>query len=989
MADPSESTPLKAESEAKPEEVELQEKKEDVAPESEEEESGGSGPTFTLHEGDKDVVYDGVEALCAKFQTDSTKGLTGAQVTALQAEFGPNEVPEVEVAWYCRLAGQFTFPLAIIIELAGVLALIVAAVGDATEWRDVIIIGLLVLMNAFVGFYEEQKAHLAMMALKNTVKQSCNCTRDGISTLMETKDLVPGDLVLVKGGMLVPADCYMVEGVEMSVDNSSLTGESRMIKMKPGSMLLAGGTVKSGDGYVIVHLTGANTMIGDAQEKMGEGSPKGGFQKSLELAVNTLVLITLVDCFWIVSIDVMIHDTDVLDAISVIVSLLIASVPVALPMVMTVTLAMGAHNMSEHKAIVTHLEALQDISSMDVLCSDKTGTLTTAELEIYFDEIVCEEGFSKEDVMMWAGVASNPDDANDAVDKGIFLGYDKHFKLEPVDGHTTRPQLAAYKKTKAVPFSAVVKRVVVYCNKDGIKYRVAKGIMSKIMKTGEDGGDTFECHDYENLKGRCTKVSDDMTENAFKIIAVAVENITEGSGMKFAGLIPMRDPPRHDTAEVIENVNKSCVRVKMITGDHLDIAIKTAEQIGLGKNIYAATELHGPGGDALIEMADGFAQVLPVDKYNVVRSLQEQGGHTVGMTGDGVNDAAALARANIGIAVADATDAARRAADIILTAGGLGAIFFAIQESRRIFKRLNSYLVYRLGSSIFLVLQISLMFYIWAFNVQTFGIILLALFCDLAVIFIGRDIQHAGLIPTKPDLKKLLTFSALYGLVLTFQGIWWFIFLGHTYGYKSYDQQGVPLVKGLPDFTGYSPEEAALAQHNHENLSSAMFLEMGASCLIAIFPARTKGPFFLSCPDPCILVSVILFCIFTTVLVLPASAGSPLIWPLFQTPTVDGNDVIGFTWLYVIVWMFILDLVKMGAHFALEPHVYRSNTEGGGGCRCHCWGCEGMCGHDGAIAKGSEADNEKHQNKRLAGPRTMTKSQSFAPDYNDNLRGDF
>jgi len=280
------------------------------------------------------------------------------------------------------------------------------------------------------------------------------------------------------------------------------------------------------------------------------------------------------------------------------------------------------------------------------------------------------------------------------------------------------------------------------------------------------------------------------------------------------------------------------------------------------------------------------------------------------------------------------------------------------------------------------------MFYIWAFNVQTFGIILLALFCDLAVIFIGRDIQHAGLIPTRPDLKKLLTFSCVYGLVLTLQGMWWFIFLGHTFQYKSFSQQGVPLIRGLPDFTGYSTEEQDLATSNHENLSSAMFLEMGASALVAIFPARTKGPFFLSCPDPCILVSVLVFCVFTTVLVLPQSAGSPLVWPLVNTDEANGGEVIGWTWLYVVVWIFILDAVKMGLHFALEPHVYRSSTEGGeGGCRCHCWGCEGMCGHDDAIAQGSEAGLEQHQNKRLAGPRTMTKSQSFAPDYDDNLRG--
>lgn len=989
----------------KTEEVELQAKPEEAKPEAKPEEAkpeeNGEKPEEVF---DPKSVFDKL-----KKEQNWTLGESPLESQGLSEEeaarrfeiFGLNEVKEDINPWYCRLARQFTSPFAVIIELAGLLALITALSGVTEEYKDFAIIVCLVVINAGIGFYEEMKAHMAMEALKNTVKQECTLFRAGVPKTTETKFLVPGDIVLVKGGMLVPADCIMIEGDRMDVDNSALTGESRLIKMTPGSSMLAGGTVKMGDGQCIVTATGANTMIGQASEKMAEGAPKGKFQSSLDLSLYIIVLLTVIDCIWIISIDAMIYGSKITLSLSIVVSLLISSVPVALPMVMTVTLAVGASNMSKTGAIITHLEALQEVSSMDVLCSDKTGTLTLAELNVFYEDIYSEEGFTQEDVLMWACVASNEADLTDAVDKGIMGRWDST--------HDSRDKIHAYHKTRSVPFSAVVKRIVCYCEKDGVKYRVAKGILSKILKTGNDGGDVFECVELEKTRARVNIVSDDMTRRAFKTIAVGVENITDGTGMKFCGLIPMMDPPRPGTASVIASVRNSKIDVKMITGDHQDIAIETSKMIGLGAAIYAADRLGGPGGDDLIERADGFAQVLPVDKYNVVKSLQEVGGHTVGMTGDGVNDAAALARANIGIAVADATDAARRAADIILTEKGLGGIYHAVQESRCIFKRLNSYLIYRLGSTIFLVLQISLMFYIWAFNVSTFSIILIALFCDLAVLVVAYDWQHPGLTPTKPNLSHMMLFSCVFGFLLFFESIWWYIFCGNAWGFYAYSSLGVVTDDlGQPDinnvFNGLDEAKVKVLEQSHQNLDTTMFLVMGCSSLLAIFPARTKGSFLLSMPHPVLLVSVLFFLAVTTVLALiPDNSMVTALSDMgertledvetgqqFKFGPVKAGDVVGYTWLYQIIWIFILDIAKMCTYLVVSPDSFRSHSNGGK-WQCKCWGVDAAEKAQANEVEGASEDaHVKDTPAKLMKHTSIVNGKqgdAIAPAYDDNLRG--
>lgn len=278
-----------------------------------------------------------------------------------------------------------------------------------------------------------------------------------------------------------------------------------------------------------------------------------------------------------------------------------------------------------------------------------------------------------------------------------------------------------------------------------------------------------------------------------------------------------------------------------------------------------------------------------------------------------------------------------------------------------------------------------LMFYVWGFNVDTFGIILIALFCDLAVLLIGSDWQHPGLVPTKPDLKKLLKFSLIFGLVLFIQGMWWYLFLAYSFNYKSYKQQGVEQVGGLPVFTGMSQEEQKASKDSVINLSSAMFLEMGLSALMAVFPARTKGPFFLSCISPKVLIPVLLFCGVTTIIIFPGIV-NPLMPVIVDLPGQPAKPVVGWTWLYCIIFMFILDLAKMCTYLATEPKVYRSQQTEDGGCRCHCWGLENICKPDEHHTDESAATDAK---KKVAGPglQHSTSQASFAPIFDDNLRG--
>jgi H+-transporting ATPase len=519
------------------------------------------------------------------------------------------------------------------------------------------------------------------------MEQKIPVLRDGHAESLLTRLLVPGDVVLLIGGCAVPADIEWLEGDVLAIDTAALTGEPLPRKYpsdEHGKLILAGTTVRAGEAYGIVRKTGINTEIGSANADVMKDKTVAKvsvFEQRVLTVVKVIIFASLIDVIIIFIIQGVVHDefsgsgikTDLLTCLSIIV----AAIPIALPIVINVTMALGAGKMAkEFNAVVTSLPALQDISSMTILCSDKTGTLTTAKITIHAESVWCSPSgeFSKMDVALYAGLASNRDKKEDAIDRSVIQHFDRIFGNKAVE------MTEEYTKVRNVGFNPIYKRVLYEYSHPKIgRITIAKGLPTKVLDTSDggvdDAADQWRCDNFDKLKDIVKKVDLDFSKAGYKTLGVAVRR--NNDPWVFCGILPMLDPPRHDTAQTIRNLRNAGIEVKMITGDHLNIAKETARLIGMGVNIHPgeATREGTQERNELVRQADGFAQVLPKDKREVVLVLRNVYNQVVGMTGDGVNDAPALSAAQCGVAVDDATDAAKNAAAIILTSPGLSAIY--------------------------------------------------------------------------------------------------------------------------------------------------------------------------------------------------------------------------------------------------------------------------------------------------------------------------
>ena len=506
------------------------------------------------------------------------------------------------------------------------------------------------------------------------------------------------------------------------------------------------------------------------------------------------------------------------------------------------------------------------------------GTLTTAQMTVYHETAATFNDFDGKKVLEFASLASNPANKDDAIDRAVYQAYAK------MKGHGKDVDAAAeallkgYKLVKYYGFNPVVKRTVAdYIDlATGQKIRVAKGIVSKIIKTTEgDGGEQWVIENYDEVSAQVNAADATFGKSGYKTIAVAVS--MDDGPMKYAGTLPIMDPPRIDTAETIKKIKMAGVDVKMITGDHLNIAKELARQVELGVNIHSNQALWpaSHARDELITHADGFAQVMPKDKHEVVAVLQGQG-KVVGMTGDGVNDAPALAKAQIGIAVAGATDAAQAAADIILTREGLSPIFTAIMESRRIFKRLKAYVIYRICVTVQVVAFLCVVSFVYNDVFEALYIILLALFHDLTIVTIAYDHQTASAKPEHPTVVMLIVVAYALGAVLSASSV-----LLYAYG-------GSFLTSAFVT--------------NFKYKQTCMFLQISNSSAILIFNARTTGFSFLSRPAFELFMSAVVSQLFVNFMLLNSGG-----FIVEQLAPID----IAKIWGYDLAWLIIIDLVKI------------------------------------------------------------------------------
>ena len=667
-------------------------------------------------------------------------------------------------------------------------------------------------------------------------------------SLPKVSELVPGDVIRLQLGDIVPGDARLLAGDPVQVDQSALTGESLPVARQPGEAIFSGSIIKRGETNAMVYATGTHTYFGKTAELVQEAHTVSHFQRAVLKIGNYLIILAVALVAVIVTVALFRHDP-VISTLEFALVLLVAAIPVAMPTVLSVTMAVGARLLAKKQVVVTKLSSVEELAGVDVLCSDKTGTLTQNKLTL--GDPFTVNNIPGDQVILWAALASRAED-KDTIDLAVIGG---------VKGDKT---LKSYQVLHFVPFDPVHKRTeATVKGADGKQFYVAKGAPQVILKMATNNG---------KVKPAVEKAVNDFAGRGFRSLGVARAD-QEGK-WQFAGVLPLFDPPRPQAKSTIASAHEMGVEVKMVTGDQLAIAQETARQLGMGTNILDATVLRDKQKKAetaeSIEKADGFAQVFPEDKYNIVDVLQKHG-HFVGMTGDGVNDAPALKKANCGIAVSGATDAARAAASIVLLAPGLSVIIDAIKESRKIVQRMNSYAIYRIAETLRVLLFMTLAILIFNFYPLTaVMIVMIAVLNDGAILSIAYDNVHYKNEPEAWNMRLVLGISTVLGLVGPVAAFGLF-YLGDR-----------------------------VFHLGHPQLQTLMYLMLSVAGHLTIFLTRTRGPFWSIRPARILWMAVLGT---QTVATLIAVYG------LFMTPL--GWSWAGIVWGYALVWFLVTDRVKL------------------------------------------------------------------------------
>ncbi|HPG01434.1 MAG: plasma-membrane proton-efflux P-type ATPase [Methylobacteriaceae bacterium] len=694
---------------------------------------------------DRSADPEGLTKLRADSPPGAAEGLSDAEATRRLAQFGENTLAEHRVGVIERLAHFFWGPIPWMIEVAAILS------GLLRHWDDLSIILAMLFINAGVGFWQEYKADNAIELLKRRLALQARVRRDGVWKDIEARLVVPGDLVLVKLGNVVPADLKLVDGAYLSVDQSALTGESLPVDRKIGDEVYSGSIAKQGEMSGVVTATGMNAYFGKTAGLVQQAKRTSHFQRAVLRIGNFLILITI-GLVLVIGLAALFRHDPLFETIQFALILTVASIPVALPAVLSVTMAVGAERLARMKAIVSRLVAIEEMAGMDMLCSDKTGTLTKNELTLGRPQPARD--LSSDELLRAAALASRRS-APDAIDAAILAA-------TPAQEADTR-RVAAFR-----PFDPVSKRAEADIEQAGRAFSVAKGAPQAIIDL---------CRPDDALKAAITAEVDADAAHGYRTLGVA--RADEPGHWRYLGLLPLFDPPRDDSAQTIAMARAMGVDIKMVTGDHEAIAREIAGQLGLGQEIVVASNIFGadaalPVADR-IAAADGFARVFPEHKFAIVKALQAEG-RIVGMTGDGVNDAPALKQADVGIAVSGATDAARAAADLVLTAPGLSVITDAIEEARRIFERMTGYAIYRIAETLRLLLFMTASILVFNFYpVTAIMVVLLALLNDLPIMMIAYDNAPSAPTPVRWDMGRVLTIATalgVYGVIESFVLFW-------------------------------------------------------------------------------------------------------------------------------------------------------------------------------------------------------------------------
>ncbi len=803
--------------------------------------------TIKLEKNLKDLKMQEVE----KKLKSSSDGLTQSEAEKRLIEYGPNELEEKKDNPLLKFLSYFWGPIPWMIEAAVILSAVVH------HWIDFFIIIFLLFSNALVGFWEEHQASNAIDALRAKLAITVRVKRDGKWVNPAVRTVVPGDIINLRLGDIVPADVRLLSGDPIEVDQSTLTGESLPATKKAGEAVFSGSIIRRGEINAMVYGTGMNTYFGKTAELVEKAHTVSHFQRAVLKIGNYLIILATVLVAIIVVVAIFRGDP-ILTTLEFALVLLVAAIPVAMPTVLSVTMAVGAQLLAKEKAIVTRLSAIEELAGVNILCTDKTGTLTQNKLKL--GDPFCINNTPADQVILYGALASRKDD-NDPIAKAVI-------------GGVKNPDIFKnYELVHFLPFDAILKHTeATIKTADGKQFYTALGAPQVILEMSASN---------KEIKDLVEKTVDKFAARGFRSLGVAKAD--KKGVWQIIGILPLFDPPREQAKATIASARQMNVKVKMLTGDHIAIAIETAKQLGMGTNIITANELdsekqHDTSAvTKSIEKADGFAEVFPEHKFQIIDALQKHG-NIVGMTGDGANDAPALKKADCGIAVSGATDAARAAASIVFLASGLSTIIDAIKQSRKIFQRMNSYAMYRIAETLRVLFFMTLSILIFNFYpVTAVMIVMLALLNDGAILSIAYDNVFSNNKPKAWRMHRVLTISTILGIA------------------------GVIAAFGL----FYLGER--VFNLSQTQIRTLMYLKLSVAGQLTIFLTRTDKEFWSIRPSRILLV---------TVFGAQTIATLAAVYGLFMTPLGWGWAI--FVWVYAIFWFLINDRIKLFAYKIMD-----------------------------------------------------------------------
>ena len=857
-----------------------------------------------------EYIGKAAESTAKTLQVDPQQGLSQTEVASRQQRYGFNEIEEREESLWHRIFRRFWGPIPWMIEVAAILSAVVQ------KWEDFIIIAIMLLVNAGLDFFQEHRALNALKALKARMGAEIIVLREGKFNTIPVRELVPGDVVRLRIGNIVPADVQLLEGDYLLIDESALTGESLPVTKKPLEVAYASTVVKQGEMLALVVNTGSNTNFHTVVDLVARASlqERSHFQKMVIRIGDFLIVMTVALVLLIVMVSLFRHE-NMLEIARFALVLSVAAIPVALPAVLSVTMAVGAMNLARRQAIVSRLTAIEELAGADVFCSDKTGTLTKNEMQVA--ESVLLGKFSERDLFLVAALASRQEN-NDPIETPIFAYLNKQFP----DVHWQE-----YRQQSFTPFDPIRKRTEAEIEKGGERFVVVKGAPQVLLEMSDLNDDAA---------AKFSKDIDSLAGKGYRTLAVGRRQ--GDAPLTLLGLIPLYDPPRDDSSQVISDMQNYGVEVKMVTGDNMAIAREIGGLLGLQQRTMRAKQLSGSASNELLELAEVlstaiyqrlkpevarkdaqlfakevmqsvqsmydprllerefihthesaivemiesvniFAEVVPEDKYRIVDTLQK-GGHIVAMTGDGVNDAPALKKADCGIAVSNATDAARGAADIILTAPGLSVINEAFKQARITFERMKSYATFRIAETIRIILFMTLSIVVFNFYpITALMIILLALLNDLPILAIAYDNTTVSPRPVRWNMQELLTISTVLGVTGLIGSFLLFYLLQEK---------------------GFSPGM----------IQSMMFLKLIVAGHSTLYITRTEGWFWRRpWPAPLLMIATFGTEIIGTLMAVYGFLITPIGW-----------EYALWMWMYALIWFFIDNSAKVLAYRLLRDN---------------------------------------------------------------------